>query len=230
MWCASIPRNSNLLFAGTEFGLFVSFDRGYKWERMNNGLPTVAVDDIAIHPRDNDLILATHGRSHLDHGQHHSARRNSATPSYPAELHLFDTRPGIEWRLFNHKGFTGAQEFVAPNPPYGVILDYFLKTKLEGKNPVKIKITDKSGNSVREIEAPGEAGVNRVAWDLRYDPPIRPVQPAVPGQGGGGGGGFGFGGGRGPTVDPGEYTASVVAAGKTVSKTVSGRGRPARHA
>ena len=57
------PANPNLLFAGTEFGLFVTFDRGANWQRMKNGLPTVPVFDIQIHPRDHDLILATHGRS-----------------------------------------------------------------------------------------------------------------------------------------------------------------------
>ena len=57
------PANANLLFAGTEFGLFVTFDRGANWRKMKNGLPTVPVFDLQIHPRDHDLILATHGRS-----------------------------------------------------------------------------------------------------------------------------------------------------------------------
>ncbi len=57
------PVNPNLLFAGTEFGIYVTFDRGANWQRMKNGLPTVPVFDIQIHPRDHDLILATHGRS-----------------------------------------------------------------------------------------------------------------------------------------------------------------------
>jgi hypothetical protein len=213
------PRNANLLFAGTEFGLFVSFDRGSNWERMKNGLPTVPVDDIAIHPRENDLILATHGRSLwiMDDITPLEEMSDSITS---ADLHLFDTRPGIEWRLFNHKGFTGAKEFVAANPPYGVILDYYLKTKIEGHDPVKITIVDQAGNHVREIKAPGEAGINRIAWDLRYDAPA-PPPPPPPGVEPGQGGGFGFGGGRGPTVDPGAYTVSVEAGGKTVSKTVT---------
>jgi photosystem II stability/assembly factor-like uncharacterized protein len=213
------PRNANLLFAGTEFGLFVSFDRGSSWERMKNGLPTVPVDDIAIHPRENDLILATHGRSVwiMDDITPLEQMSDGITS---ADLHLFDTRPGIEWRLFNHKGFTGAKEFVAANPPYGVILDYYLKTKIDGHDPVKITIVDQAGNHVREIKAPGDAGINRIAWDLRYDAPA-PPPPPPPGVEPGQGGGFGFGGGRGPTVDPGTYTASVEAGGKTSSKTVT---------
>ena len=57
------PRNRDLLFAGGEFGLYISFDRGDHWQELKNNLPRVPVDDIQIHPRDNDLILATHGRS-----------------------------------------------------------------------------------------------------------------------------------------------------------------------
>ena len=68
------PRNPNLLFVGTEFGLFASYDRGGHWMQIKQNLPTVPVDDILIHPRDNDLILATHGRSIWVHGRHHAAR------------------------------------------------------------------------------------------------------------------------------------------------------------
>ncbi len=70
------PANPNLLFAGTEFGIFVSFDRGANWHRMKNGLPTVPVFDIQIHPRDHDLILATHGRSIWIMDNISRARRN----------------------------------------------------------------------------------------------------------------------------------------------------------
>ena len=241
-------RNRNLLFAGTEFGLFVSFDRGAKWERMKNGLPTVPVDDIQIHPREHDLILATHGRSLLIMDDITPLEEMSDSV-LSSELHLFDMRAGTSWHLANTKGFTGAQEFLAPNPPYGVVIDYFLKSKLEGRNPVKITVTDKAGNKIRELNGTSEAGINRVDWDLRYDAPAPPdgqggggrgggrggaqggaeaeppVEPGgagagASGGGGGGGGGFGFGPPRGPLVDPGEYTIAVAAAGKNESKTV----------
>jgi hypothetical protein len=157
----------------------------------------------------------------------------------------------------------GARDFIAANPPYGVIVDYFLKAKLEGRNPVKITVTDKAGAKIREINGTAESGINRVAWDLRYDAPVRPDgqggrggageaeaqgepggagpaargpagpggpggpagpgSAAVPGAGGGAGGvgGFGFGGGRGPLVDPGDYTITVAAGGKSESKTAA---------
>ncbi len=244
------PANRNLLFAGTEFGLFVSFDRGTNWERMKNGLPTVPVDDLQIHPRDHDLILATHGRS-LWIMDDITPLEEMSDNVLSADLHLFDMRPGITWHLANNKGNVGARDFLAPNPPYGVIVDYFLKTKLEGHNPVKITVTDKAGAKIREINGTVEPGINRVAWDLRYDAPARPDgqggfggrggagqasgepggaapspdavhgPPPPAGAGFGGGEGFGFGGGRGPLVDPGDYTITIAAAGKTESKTAA---------
>ena len=227
------PVNPNLLFAGTEFGMFVSFNRGSLWQKMANDLPTVPVDDIQIHPREHDLILATHGRA-LFIMDDISPLEQMSDNTLTSDLHLFGMRPATEWRLFNNKGFEGAANFIAPNPPYGVVINYFLKSKPEGHNPVKITVTDKAGNRVRQMNVSAEAGINRAVWDLRFDSPVTPPGRAGTtenetetagggagrgGSGGGGGGeGFGFGGGRGPTVDPGEYTIEVAALGKTESK------------
>jgi hypothetical protein len=149
-------------------------------------------------------------------------------------------RSGTSFHIANFKGFTGTREFIAANPPYGVVIDYYLKTKLEARNPVKITVTDKAGNKIRELNGPGEAGINRVNWDLRYDAPAQPPRVTPPGgagenaeaeaeaggagRGGGGGGGgggpFGFAN-RGPSVDPGEYSVAIAAAGKNESKAVA---------
>jgi hypothetical protein len=124
-----------------------------------------------------------------------------------------------------------------------VVIDYYLKSKLEGRNPVKLTITDKAGNKIRELTGPGEVGINRVTWDLRYDAPAQPppanraaggaqpgenAEPEATGGGGRGGGGGGGGGGgpfgfnnRGPLVDPGEYNVAIAAAGKNETKTVA---------
>ena len=234
------PRNPNLLFAGTEFGLFVSFDRGAKWEKMRNGLPTVPVDDIAIHPRDHDLILGTHGRS-IWIMDDIAALEQMTDSVLSADLHLFDMRSGTSFHIANFKEFTGTREFIAANPPYGVVIDYYLKNKVEGRNPVKITVSDKSGAKIRELNGPGEPGINRVTWDLRYDAPAQPLRVNPPGDaaqsgenaeaeaaggggrgggGGGGGGPFGFAN-RGPLVDPGDYNVAIAAAGKNESKTVA---------
>jgi len=184
------PVNPNLLFAGTEFGLFVTFDRGANWRRLKNGLPTVPVFDLQIHPREHDLILATHGRSFwiMDNI---SSLEGLNDQVLSTDVKLFDTRPGVQWKMANYRGFTGTSLFLAPNAPGGMVLDYFAKTA----GPVRITIADKSGKEVRQLNARAEAGVvNRATWDLRYDAPIPPAGGGTFAGGGGGGGG---GGGRG---------------------------------
>ncbi len=106
--------------------MLVSFDRGSNWQKMSGGLPTVPVYDIQIHPRDHDLILATHGRSLLIMDDI-SPLEQMSDNMLSSDLHVFDIRPATEFHLFNNKGFTGAREFIAPNPPYGVVMNYFLK-------------------------------------------------------------------------------------------------------
>ncbi len=179
------PANKNLLFAGTEFGIFVSFDRGANWHRMKNGLPTVPVFDIQIHPRDHDLILATHGRSIwiMDNIRSLEALNDQVLTS---DLKLFDARPGIEWKMANYRGFEGTSNFFASNAPTGVVLDYWAKTG----GPVRVTVTDKSGKQVRQENTRAVAGtINRTIWDMRYDSPIPPA--AGGGRGGRGGGGRG---------------------------------------
>ncbi len=208
------PRNPNLLFVGTEYGAYVSFDRGASWTPLKMNLPTVPVDDIAIHPRENDLILGTHGRSIWVLDDIAPLEQLDAKV-LAAELHLFDVRPAVAWRIYGHKGNTGHKFFLAPNPPYGALINYYLKAKLDEKAKVKISILDKDGKVVRELDGKKEAGINRVNWDLRYTAPAEPTeeQRRAMEQG------FGFGP-RGPMVEPGEYTVKVSAGGNEVSKTL----------
>ncbi len=225
------PKNQNLLLAGTEFGLFVSFNRGASWMRFKSNLPTVPVDDIQIHPRENDLILATHGRSIwvLDDMTPLQQMSDSIAAS---DAQLFDLRTATMWRSYNHKGSTGHKTFIAPNPPSGALISYYLREKL--KDRPKITILDKKGAVIRELLGPNEAGVQRTTWDMRYQSATQPPQgpggpggPGAPGMdpamaaamGGGGGGGFGgFGGGRGPRVLPGEYIVKLTVNGKEMTK------------
>jgi photosystem II stability/assembly factor-like uncharacterized protein len=208
-------RNPNLLFLGTEFGAFVSFNRGGNWTRLKGNLPMVRVDDIQIHPRDNDLVLATHGRSVwvLDNI---TPLEQMTETVLAQDLHMFDIQPATHVRLYGRKGNTGHKYFSAPNPSYGAEIYYHLKAK--PKDDVKIAVLDKSGKVIREINGAKEAGLNRVVWDLRHASPIE-IQPGQQGGGGGGGGGF-FGGARGPRVAPGEYTVRLAAAGKQATGTV----------
>ena len=203
------PANPNLLFAGTEFGLFVSFNRGQNWERMKNGLPTVPVFDLQIHPREHDLILATHGRSiwimdNITALEEIAGNENVLT----TDLHLFTPKPGIEWKTANYRGFLGSGLFLAANPQAGLVLDYFAKTA----GPVRVTVKDKAGNDVRQLTGRAEAGaINRLAWDMRSDAPIRPAGGQTAGGGRGGRGGGAASGGRGATVAAGAAAPAFAA-------------------
>lgn len=205
------PRNQNLLFLGTEFGAYVSFDRGGRWTRLKGNLPLVRIDDIQIHPRDNALVLATHGRSVWvldDLSPLERASENILT----SDIHLFDIAPATHFRLYGRKGNTGHKWFAAPNPPYGAVINYYVKDK--PKDDVKLTITDQSGAVVRDLKGPKEAGLNRLIWDLRLNPPAPPPE----GQGEGGGGFFGTP--RGPRVRPGEYVIKISAGDKSATGNV----------
>jgi photosystem II stability/assembly factor-like uncharacterized protein len=207
------PRNHNLLFAGTEFGLYISIDKGKNWTKLESNFPTVPVFDIAIHPRENDLILATHGRG-IWIVDDITALEQLKPEMLQEPVHVFDTRPAIEWRISQHKGVTGNKLMAAANPPYGALIHYSLKTAVPEKEDVKITVVDKSGKTIRELKGPKAAGLQTIAWDLRYEPPyvLSPEQAN---------GFFFFGGGpRGPMVDPGDYTVKVAALGQSVETKV----------
>jgi photosystem II stability/assembly factor-like uncharacterized protein len=128
---AEDPVNPQLLFAGTEFGLFFTIDGGQKWIRLRGGLPTIAVRDIAIQKRENDLVIATFGRGFyvLDD---YSALRDVKPALLEQESHLFKPRPGLlymEMMPYGIRGvgFQGESFYTAENPPYGVTLTYYLK-------------------------------------------------------------------------------------------------------
>ena len=213
------PRNANLLFAGGEFGLYVSFDAGDNWQEFKNNLPRVPVDDIAIHPRDNDLVLATHGRSVwiLD-----SISALEQAKANEAAVQLYDVRPATMWRLARKRGFDAHDMFIAKNPPYGAILDIHFAAKPDPKM-VKIRILDAAGKLVRNIPASAtlDAGLNRIVWNLKMDRAVPPTPQEIEqanrfAEGGGDSAESALGG---PSVDPGKYTAEVTLDTTKVTKT-----------
>jgi photosystem II stability/assembly factor-like uncharacterized protein len=205
------PKNPEVLFAGTEMALWASFNRGGSWMRIKSGLPTVPVDDIFIHPTENDIILATHGRSVwiLDNV---SALAGMGEAVAAKPLHLFENSKGTQWRIAGVGAGNGHKVFNGPNPPDGSAIQYWLKDAAGEKDTMTITITDAKGEKVRDIVGTKTAGLNRVMWDLRHQPPPAPEGGAgFGGGGGGGGGGFGGGGPRGPLVPPGQYNVKVTA-------------------
>lgn len=211
------PRNRDLLFAGGEFGLYVSFDRGENWQELKNNLPRVPVDDIAIHPRENDLILATHGRSVWIMDSIGAIEQMNARVSDSA-LEAFNVRPATMWRMARKRDFDGHDVFVGQNPPQGAIIDFFTKTKPDLKE-VKISILDASGKIVSSVKPTAvEAGVNRVVWNMRFERPVPPTPQEIAAAER-----FAAAGGEpqtlgGPLVDPGEYAVEISIGSNKVSK------------
>jgi photosystem II stability/assembly factor-like uncharacterized protein len=203
------PKNPDLLFAGTENGLWITWDGGGRWHRVGGKLPIVPIDDILIHPREHDLILGTHGRGVyiLDDL---TPLAQLSPEALASDLDLFELRPAVQYRVYAHKGNTGHKTFLGPNPPDGALITYLLKSKPGDKDEVKITVKDASETVVRELTGPKEAGLNRTNWDLRHEPPVAP-DPAAS---------F-FGPPRGPFVPPGVYTISVSLGGTSRSRTVS---------
>jgi hypothetical protein len=173
------PNNAKLLLLGTESGAFISFDTGATWTPLGLGLPRVPVDDIAVNPREHDLIIATHGRSIWVLDDMRPLEALTANPN-PSDLTEFEIRPATEWRQYiSDNGFTGNSVYYASNPPEGALISYFLPEKPANGDNVKITIRDRAGQVVREMTGTGEAGFNRVNWDLRYQTPKPPADIQV---------------------------------------------------
>ena len=160
------PKNRNLLYLGTEMGAWASWDRGTHWVSLRGELPIVPVRDIQIHPRENDLLLATHGRGLYILDDITALQQLGAAMT--ADAKLFSAPTAIRWNQWNKDGNLGQKTYRAENPPDGAMLTYFLKA--QPTTEVNVSIADKDGRVVRRMNrVSDDAGLNRVSWDLRYD-------------------------------------------------------------
>jgi photosystem II stability/assembly factor-like uncharacterized protein len=219
------PKNPNLLFAGVDFGLFVTIDGGKTWTEMK-GLPTQPVYDLEIHPRENDLIVATHGRGFFI---------TDITPLQELDqqvlgqdFYLFDVESKVKW-VTRTATVSSSQNFRGPSEPNGVVVNYYLKAPVSGEVMVRIL---QGSRVVAETKGPNAAGLNQVLWNMRTTPPVIVAAPEGGRGRGAGGGGFGGGGrgGRGGApagipsfggavaVPAGDYTVVVTAGTKTLIK------------
>jgi len=205
----------NLLFAGTEFGLYFTRDGGKKWIRLSAGIPTIQVRDIAIQKRETDLVIATFGRGFYildDYSPLRGmtdqtlARDGLVFPVRAAPLYVESSPLGLPGTAFQ-----GSSYFAVANPPYGAVFTYYLKDALKSRRAVRqesekaavkkgedifypswdslkvedrqedpavvVTVSDANGRPLRRFTAPGTAGVTRVAWDLRLQPPDPVVGP-----------------------------------------------------
>jgi hypothetical protein len=226
-------QRQGLLFAGTELGAYVSFDDGDHWQSLQLNLPHASVRDLVIHG--DDVIVATHGRGFwvLDNI---TALRQINDQMTRANVFLFKPAVAINVIPGSDNGTPQPRdEALAENPPFGAVIDYYLKTADNG--PVILEIFDPAGDSIRRYSSADRptpvdpealnipafwrptpeplsaaAGMHRWIWDLR------PTAPATrPGGTGGGGGGGGFGFGR-PTVLPGKYSVRLIVGGQTLTQ------------
>ncbi len=206
------PKNPNLLFVGTERGAYFSIDRGKSWVKFKNDFPLVPVDDIAIHPRENDLIFGTHGRSIwiLDDITPLEQMTQEVLDS-PA--FLFDIRPATMFNPYNHKGNLGQKYYVAPNPPRGTMINYYLKE--EAKGSVEVNIEDSAGQKIVGLRGTKNAGINRITWDLRHTVPFAPGAPVDRRFRA-----------QGPYVLPGEYKVTLKVADQEMTKSLKVEGDP----
>ena len=166
-------KNRDVLYLGTETGLFVTVDRGKSWVRIRANLPTVRIDEITLHPRDNAMLLATHGRAIwiLDH----LAPIQEWAAAQAADARLFSPAPAAMFRRparDRNYEFWGDQTFFGQNPPQAAVLTWFLKRQVDS---VALRITDAAGRQVREISgqvlaASNKAGIQAACWDLRVQP------------------------------------------------------------
>lgn len=163
------PVNRDVLFAGTERAAFFSTNRGKNWVRLNGDpdaptLPTVAVDDLVIHPRQRDLVAGTHGRSIwvLDDASPLSHLTDEVVQS---EFHLFDVLPAQPRYFLNLAGLWGENFFRAKNPPMGARITYWIRDF--NTDEVKLTILDPNNRAVRELTGSNMPGLNRVTWDLQ---------------------------------------------------------------
>jgi hypothetical protein len=227
------PKNRNLLYAGTEFGLYLSLDGGQHWDKFMNNYPTVRTDDILVHPRDGDLIVASHGRS-LWIADDITALQQFTPDAAAKDVVLFDVRPAVAY-AFDYRtdaDVGGDHRYEGENAPRGTAIGYYLKNAATGD--VKLSVVDGAGRTLCTSTAPASAGIHRVQWTL-VEPLVAPAGGGGRGGAGGGGGGGGgggapdpsctgvAGGGRGGAamgVAPGTYLAKLTVNGRDYTKPV----------
>lgn len=199
--------NAELLFLGTEFGLYLSLDGGQSWAHFTNDFPRVAVHDMAIHPREHDLVLGTHGRGIwiLDD----VTPLRALTPEVlEADVALLPTRPNIQYIGGGMTWFSGNDEFVGRNPSMAAAIVYYQKRR-HIFGDLNVEIYDPDGELIRTVPGGKLRGINRVDWPMRLPPPkVPPASSLI----------MAF---QGPRVPEGTYTYKLVKGKDTYEGQIS---------
>ena len=193
--------NPDLLFLGTEFGLYITMDGGKNWKKFTNNMPSVAVHFIDLQKQTNDLVMGTHGRGVIIIDDI-SPLRSINEELLGKNLHFFETPPTVIDETDTFSGsFGGETQFVGSNKPKSLLLKYYLK-KRHTFGKMKLEIQDSEGNMVADISPGKSKGINMVSWGYSRKPPKVATGKT-----------FTFGGFASPKVPAGTYKA-VLTKGK----------------
>ncbi|HEX3465929.1 MAG TPA: hypothetical protein VHS78_17915 [Candidatus Elarobacter sp.] len=229
------PKRRGLLYAGTEHGVYASFDDGASWRSLRLNMPVVSVHDLIVH--DDDLAIATHGRAFWILDDVEPLRQLAAGP--PNGAWLFAPRAAVRLRPYNDEAEASPPETpLGENPPYGALIDYIVPPGTSG--PVQLSIADASGTMLRtwsSADAPATTDPNTVDYPAYWL--VTPQRPsAQPGMhrfawdfhAAGSATGRRRRGGAGPLVPPGRYTVGLTAGGRTMTQPIVIRRDPRLHA
>jgi hypothetical protein len=171
------PVNPDLLFLGTEFGLFITLDGGQQWARFEEDLPPVAVRDLVIHPEEHDVILATHGRGVyvLDDV---TPLRHLTQEVLDSNVALLPSRPAVMPIESQLGGYGGDDQFVGENPPGSAPITYYLK-KRHLFGDLKVEVYGQDGALITTLPGGKRPGLNRVDWPMRLEPPKLPAATSL---------------------------------------------------
>ncbi|HVF57320.1 MAG TPA: hypothetical protein VM934_14290 [Pyrinomonadaceae bacterium] len=189
--------NRDLLFVGTEFGLWVSLDGGRQWAQYKGGdLPNVAVRDLAIHPRDHDLVVATHGRGIWIIDDITPLRALTAE-TLSKDAVFIQAKPAVQSVSGGGGWSNGDAVFVGPNPTNEAVITFYQK-KRHIFGDLKIEVLDPSGKLLGTIPSSKRRGLNRTTWSMRLKAPRVPTAASAA-----------FGASVGPRIMPGNYTVRM---------------------
>jgi hypothetical protein len=189
-------KNPNLLFAGSEMAAFYSLNGGQTWNRLNVNLPTVAVHDLQVHPREGDLVAATHGRGFWIMDDI-SPLQQMTTEVQSSDAHLFKNRMATQWLTIQPQNNGGQLAFMGENPTKNAIINYYISSHVTGD--AKFEISDAEGLNTCTGTFPAQTGIGRIQWTMRWSagPALAAAGGGRGGRGGGGRGGAGGGAGAG---------------------------------
>lgn len=235
------PLEPNLLFLGTEFGMYASLDRGASWMEWRNGLPPAPVRALVVHPRDHDLVVGTHGRAAYVIDDVRPLRAIAGEPALAAApLHVFPSAPAIQWVEAEAQGYrsTGHAMFMGDLRPFGALIHYWVAKPGPGADgadgeadagaaageagvvgqagpangrSASVLVLDDSGQVIRTLSGGVRPGLNRVVWDLRMAMPVAEGEADSDHPGE-------DDGPPGPWVLPGEYRVRVEDSGGQVAE------------